>query len=174
MPPTQSDEVHPAAWDCDQLLRECVVRRVRRSGPGGQHRNKVETGVVIRHQPTGVAAEASERRSLAENQRVALTRLRINLALNVRLAVDSNSPPSRLWQSRCQHGRIAVSPSHADFPPLLAEALDTIFANEMDVKASAQRLSSTSSQLIKLLKSEPSAITLVNTRRHELGMHRLK
>ena len=37
--------IHPAALPFDALLKECEVRRLRRSGPGGQHRNKVETAV---------------------------------------------------------------------------------------------------------------------------------
>ncbi len=47
----------------------------RASGPGGQHRNTRETGVRIRHLPTGIVVTATERRSQAENRRVALERL---------------------------------------------------------------------------------------------------
>ncbi|MBI5018355.1 MAG: peptide chain release factor-like protein [Deltaproteobacteria bacterium] len=45
------------------------------SGPGGQHRNKRETAVRVRHVPTGVTVEASEERSQARNREVALERL---------------------------------------------------------------------------------------------------
>ena len=58
------------------MIAECNVRRLRRSGPGGQHRNKVETAVSLHHLPTGVSAEASERRSQAQNHAMALFRLR--------------------------------------------------------------------------------------------------
>ncbi len=47
----------------------------RASGPGGQHRNVRETGVRIRHIPTGITVSATERRSQAENRQVALARL---------------------------------------------------------------------------------------------------
>ena len=40
-----------------------VERYAASSGPGGQHRNKVETAVVITHTPSGIQGEASERRS---------------------------------------------------------------------------------------------------------------
>ncbi len=48
----------------------------RGSGPGGQHRNVTESGVRIRHLPTGIVVQASERRSQAQNRELALERLR--------------------------------------------------------------------------------------------------
>src|SRR5947209_19951057 len=92
---------HPAALAADRLLAECETRRLRRSGPGGQNRNKVETAVVLTHRPTGLVAEANERRSQAENGRVALHRLRLALALAVR-SPRVAACPSTLWRSRCR------------------------------------------------------------------------
>jgi hypothetical protein len=155
-------------------LAECELRRVKRSGPGGQRRNKVETGVVLRHRPTGIEAEASERRSQFENQRVALTRLQLNLALQVRTPVVPGAAPSALWQSRCRNGRIAVSERHEDFAAILAEALDRVVSQEYDVKAAAEGLGCTMSQLVKLLKTEPRALAAVNARRGKLGLGVLK
>lgn len=51
------------------------VTTFRASGPGGQHRNRRETGVRIRHLPTGIVVTATERRSQVENKAVALERL---------------------------------------------------------------------------------------------------
>jgi len=166
--------VHPAALPAQQLLAECDLRQLRRSGPGGQHRNKVETAVVLSHRPTGVRAEANERRSQAENRSVALLRLRLNLALEIRHSRASNETPSPLWQSRCRGGRIGVSASHEDFPALLAEALDAVSACDADVKAAAARLHCTGSQLVKLLKKEPRVMLLMNRWRGEHGLHPLQ
>jgi hypothetical protein len=163
--------VHPAALPPERLLAECEVRFLRRSGPGGQNRNKVETAVVLRHAPTGLAAEANERRSQAENRAEALFRLRIELALQVRQEVGME--PSALWRSRCANGRIIVNPRHDDFPALLAEALDVVHAREMDVKAAAEALGCSPSQLTRFLKDEPRALLLVNGARQDRGLRSL-
>ena len=38
----------------EDLLRECEVETFRSSGPGGQHVNKTESAVRLRHVPWGV------------------------------------------------------------------------------------------------------------------------
>lgn len=164
---------HPAAWPASRLLADCSVKRTRRSGPGGQHRNKVETAVVITHEPSGTTAEASERRSQSENQTVAVFRLRINLALALR-SETLLPAASELWQSRCRGGKIAINEEHDDFPSLLAEALDQVAGHGWDVRAAAVSLSATPSQLVKLLEKEPRALLLVNRERQKLGLHLLK
>ncbi len=67
--------------DDDVLLTECDVEPFRGSGPGGQHRNTSETGVRLHHRPSGLTAQASERRSRAQNLGVALDRLRARLTV---------------------------------------------------------------------------------------------
>ena len=39
------------------------ITYTRGSGPGGQHKNKVETCVVITHKPTGISVRCQETRS---------------------------------------------------------------------------------------------------------------
>lgn len=165
-------QTHPAALDEKTLLSQCEYRTGRASGPGGQHRNKVETAVVWLHRPTGIEGEATERRSQGQNRAVALFRLRLNLALEVRGLPPEN--PSPLWQSRCRGGRIVANPDHEDFPALLAEALDHLAVATWEPRPAAEALSTTPSQFIKFLKKSPKAITNVNRRRIELGLHPLK
>ncbi len=128
--------MHPAAVPPEILLANCQESRTRRSGPGGQHRNKVETAVILRHLPTGISAEASERRSQAENRRIAVERLRTRLAIEHRLP-PASSGPSVLWQSRTHNRRIVISTAHADYPALLAEALDALNAVAYDLPLAA-------------------------------------
>lgn len=165
---------HPAALEIESLLKQCEIRRGRRSGPGGQHRNKVETAIVITHKPSGVRAEATERRSQEQNRRVAIARLRINLAVEVRCHCEPDDPPSELWRARCTGGRVTINPGHDDFPAMLAEALDYVSACEFDVAAAAGKLGCTSSQLVKLLKLESRALQFVNAQREKRNVSQLR
>jgi ribosome-associated protein len=60
----------------DALLAQCESDVFVASGPGGQHRNKTESGVRLTHPPTGVTVMATERRSQLQNRGIALERLR--------------------------------------------------------------------------------------------------
>lgn len=170
---TLPDVIHPACVDQEVLLKQCQIQHVRRSGPGGQHRNKVETGVVIKHIPTGIMGEASEKRQQGRNRSVALFRLRVNLAIEHRLTELPKSP-SPLWQSRLMNGAIKVNAGHDDFPALLAEAIDSVTHYDFDIKPASQYLQCSSSQLIKFLKKEPRALTMINQKRIHSGLHSLK
>ncbi len=165
---------HPASLSEEHLLRDCSERRTRRSGPGGQHRNKVETAVVLKHEPTGVEAEANECRSQSENRRAAVFRLRLRLALTVRRERPPEIGASELWQTRCRSGRVTINPKHDDFPAILAEALDTLSANSFEITAAAGLLGCTATQLVKLLKDEPKAFELLNQERINRGLSRLR
>ena len=164
---------HPADEFGDALLKKCHRQNVRRSGPGGQHRNKVETGVRLKHLESGVEAEASETRSQATNLTRALHRLRVQLALEVR-SDRSTTEPSDLWQQRCPRGTIRVNPDHADFPGLLAESLDVAAERDFDLRSAAEFLGCSTSQLIKFFKVEPRALELVNRERSDRGIHPLR
>jgi hypothetical protein len=165
--------VHPAALPGDVLLAQCEQSARRRSGPGGQHRNKVETAVVLVHGPTGTTAQASERRSRRQNAAVALFRLRLQLALDVRTPPMPNAP-SALWHARCRGGRIAVSTEHEDFPALIAEALDVVHALDCELPAAAAALGASATQLVRLLAKEPRALIAVNAARAARGRHPLR
>jgi hypothetical protein len=134
----------------------------------------VETAVVLLHKPTGLKAEASERRSQAQNLATALFRLRVDLALRVRKPLERDATPSALWKSRCREGRISIRASHDDFPAILAEALDFLHLHDIDMKAAAGVLGCTHSQLVKLLATEQRALLGVNETRKSAGLHPLR
>jgi hypothetical protein len=161
--------VHPAALTTVDLLAACNETRTRRSGPGGQHRNKVETAVVLIHRPTGITAEASERRSQAENRRAAVARLRLRLALAHRTLPDP-AGPSPLWRSRTATGRIVVALDHDDYARLVAEALDRLQSDGWELPPAAAALGVSPSQLLRLFRRQPAAWTLIGRQRAAAGL----
>jgi ribosome-associated protein len=83
------------------LLLECQEEFFIASGPGGQHRNKTESGVRLTHRPTGVTVSATERRSQSQNRGAALERLRERLqAMGVEPKVRRATRPTRGSQER--------------------------------------------------------------------------
>lgn len=188
--PGESDWPHPACLAEAVLLRETNWLRSKSSGPGGQNRNKVETGVEMVHLPTNIVGRASERRTVAENRRIAIKRLRLNLATEHRIGVPLGEIGSRLWFSRRQAPargpgqmrprwgsfahRIVVNPSHWDYPALLAEAMDVINASNYDMKRAALRLEVSTTQLLRLIAEHQPALTKLNAERQAMGLGRLR
>jgi AraC-like DNA-binding protein len=127
----------------------------------------VETAVILVHQPTGIRSEATEKRSQAANQQVAIHRLRVKLAIQIRSNGESGGgrSVSPLWRSRLRTQKISIARTHENFPSLLAEALDCLSTLDFDVKKCAQQLGTSSSQLVRLFKLEPEALVYVNERR---------
>ena len=79
------------------LLRECDVETFRASGPGGQHVNKTESAVRLKHRPSGVVVISRQERSQYRNKAICLERLRKKVAqLNYRPA---KRVPTRLPRS---------------------------------------------------------------------------
>jgi hypothetical protein len=172
-PAFDSAAVHPAALPLERLLADCDLARTRRGGPGGQHRNKVETAVVVTHRPTGLTGQAAERRSQDLNRQQAIQRLRVRLAVEIREPAGLDQPASDLWHSRVRGGKLSVSAEHTDFPALLAEALDRLAAHDWDVAAAAQVLGISATQLVKLLRLEPAALAQLNAMRAAHGLRAL-
>lgn len=166
--------VHPAALDDRLLLAACTVHHTRSSGPGGQHRNNNQTAVVLTHTPTGVTAQASERRSAEENKTVALRRLRLALAVDIRVGVPAGEIRSALWRERTRGGRIVLSAKHRDYPTMLAEALDVMDACGFDPKKAGLRLGVSPTQLIRTIADHPPALAKVNQARATRGDHELR
>lgn len=168
------DAPHPAALPLEKLARECKIEFTRRGGPGGQHRNKVETAVVITHQPTGLTGQASETRSQDHNREEAYQRLRIELATGLRTRREPTAPISPLWEKFRKGRAVQINPGHPDFPALLAEALDLLLACELEYPLAAEKLALSTTQLVRLLQLAPEAHRLVSQLRVAAGKRPLK
>ncbi|HEV7474948.1 MAG TPA: peptide chain release factor-like protein [Pyrinomonadaceae bacterium] len=60
----------------EDLLRECELETFRSSGPGGQHVNKTESAVRLRHLPSGLVVTSQQERSQHRNKALCLQKLR--------------------------------------------------------------------------------------------------
>jgi protein subunit release factor B len=99
----------------DALLAQCEVQVHRAGGPGGQHRNKVETAVRLVHQPSGVVAEGKDERSRTQNLGNALERLRGKLAARAyRPPPRTPTRPSRSAKRRRVEGKRLLSAKKAE------------------------------------------------------------
>lgn len=164
--------MHPAALPAADLLEHTREIRTKRSGPGGQHRNKTETAVILVHAPTGISAEAAERRSQAENRQVALARLRLKLALEHR--EPAGAAMSAAWRRRIRGRQLVISSEHRDFPAILAEALDQLQEARFEIAPAAESLGVTATQLVRLFKKCPAAWVALNKHRLASGLPALK
>jgi hypothetical protein len=152
---------HPATIDVHALLSHCDIRAVRGSGPGGQHRNKVSTGIVIKYLPLGVSGEATERRSQAQNREVAIERLRVRLAAEVR---TQGVEGAALAAFADLYGglRLRIAESNPDYPVVLALLLDRIYYCGGDLDPAAADLKTSPSQVLRLLRAQPEILQRVN------------
>jgi protein subunit release factor A len=55
--------------------KDFVVETYKGSGPGGQYRNKTETGIRITHPPSGAVGQSCDERSQLQNKQTAFERL---------------------------------------------------------------------------------------------------
>lgn len=164
-----------ALSDAD-LLRQCETDTFRASGPGGQKRNKTDSAVRLRHPPTGLAAQAVESRSQAENRARALRRLRERIALEVRRPVDLGvyAPPEALLSLLGAGGRTRIGPRSPDYWPAVQALLDLFVAGDCSVSESAHRLGLSTGALSRFLLADSHLARAANGLRHQRGMRPLR
>lgn len=95
------------ATDRQSLERACDLEFFVAGGPGGQHRNKVETGVRLTHRPSGLVVTATERRSQSANREAAYERMaaKLDQAQRVRKPRRVTKPTAASQQKRLQEKR---------------------------------------------------------------------
>jgi len=94
-------------------LKDLTIKAYKASGPGGQHRNKVETAIRIIHRPTGLLVTASDSKSKAQNKKRALEKMREKLATenkNLQISYDFEEWNSKLEIERGNPAKVFFGP----------------------------------------------------------------
>ncbi len=152
----------------EKLLDECVQDRFQASGPGGQKRNRVYSGLRLKHIPTGLQVTASEHRESRRNLDEALRKLRLELALGAADARDLPAPPPIM------NFRAKVNSAHEDFPLLAFMALRALDESQGRLEAAATRLGVSSSALARFYKLHTNLWTRAGALRTANGLGPLK
>ncbi|KAI8537102.1 hypothetical protein RHMOL_Rhmol10G0308200 [Rhododendron molle] len=169
----------------EKLMSRCEMDTFKVSGPGGQHRNKRESAVRLKHLSTGIVVQASEDRSQHKNRAAALARLQTKLALkgsadisnmmSVKFLVwntvnlDAYSPPQELLQILPKRSTIRgsdcglrIGPNNPKFDLGMQALVDLIFAVEGSVSDAAKKLGLSTGALSRLILSDDSLRVVVN------------
>lgn len=182
-----------SAWlalDPEALLRRCVQSPFQGPGPGGQKRNRVYSGVRLRHAESGLSAEASERREARRNLEDALHRLRLAMVLSLpapeaesaeAVSTGAGSPGSALSEDAPippVPGGIAFRPganaSHADYPRLAFAALLALELRRGRLAEAAAGLGCSASALTRFLAADKRVWARAQEARKRNGLHALK
>jgi hypothetical protein len=151
----------------DELLRACTLKGFQGSGPGGQHRNKTNTGVLLGLRDFNLEIKSCEGRSAHENKVHALHRMQMALALQVR---EAPATPEMPFPGSNGH----LQPSNALFPLFVAHVFDIMATKNGDTKAAAAAFNLTPSALVKILRQDKACATKLQGNRKQNGQKALK
>ncbi|TWT49219.1 Peptide chain release factor 2 [Rubripirellula amarantea] len=168
---------HPTLLPLETLLADCDQRFQRRSGPGGQHRNKTSSGAFLTHSPTGITAEATERRSQADNRSIAFRRLRFQLAVTIRTPSVFDQTASAIeneLRKRYENGNLKLRQENVDKPAVIAMLLNDLHAAGGQASLVGSRWNVSASAIVQCLKSHAPAFAWLNQCREHHGRRPLK
>jgi hypothetical protein len=172
----------------ESLLKQCLQARFQGSGPGGQKRNRVYSGVRLTHGPSGLSAECVDSRASARNLGEALSRLRLAIALaaapgNAAVTQDGNTQgKAGVTEGTGYPGdpapgipfRAGANPSHPDYARGALRALTLLGFHTGQLAPAAAALGCTPSALTRYLKEEKSVWARAREIRIGNGLHPLK
>lgn len=126
----------------------------KRSGNGGQKRNKTSSAVRVVLKEYDIAAEDCTERSQKLNRSKALQKLRRKLAMTVR-------------QEFADEALTVVAPSNIKYPLFLAHLMDLLESVDYSFKECGLKLDLSSSQVEKLLRKDTALWQYVQSKRQQ-------
>lgn len=115
----------------------------KRSGNGGQKRNKTSSAVRVSLKEFDISAEDCTERSQKLNRSKALQKLRRKIAMTFR-------------ETPTEEELTAVAPSNSKYPLFLARLLDLLESVNYSFKECGVKMNLSSSQVEKLLRKDPA------------------
>ncbi len=146
----------------DELIKRCIIDFYKASGPGGQKKNKTESAVRLTLRDSTITASASEERQQSVNRSRAISRLRMQIAYEMR-------QPAKVWE-----GQWDMNLKNPKYPLFAACLLDHLVKHSWKVSEAATNLSVSTSKLIKILAKNDTLWQLVNQSRIKAGHKPLK
>jgi hypothetical protein len=131
-----------------ELLKECEISAYRGSGPGGQHRNKTNSGVKLKirsDKAMSLESYSCDDRSSHVNKLLALKKLRLKIALQIREEPMQQIP----FPFPGTGGKI--SQDNALYPQFIADILDRINFCKGDLSETAKIWNLSKSALNKII-----------------------
>ena len=141
----------------DELVRHCKLDFFKATGNGGQKRNKTSSAVRVTLEDFGVSAEDCSERSQHRNRAVALRKLRLRLAYQLR-------------EEFVPFERRECSMDHSDYPLYIAKLLDLLFESGLDYRSAAERMGVSSSSLLKTIARDAELFSYYNNMRRSAGL----
>ena len=157
-----------------QFLKQCALDAYTASGPGGQHRNRTYSAVRVTHKPTGLSVVAEESRSQHENRGRALRRLKVLLALRLRVGSEHgwNLPEELLPYFKPSVRR--MNPKNERYPLFCAAMLDLLYRERGSLSQTAQVLGISTGQCGPLFVISKDLMAAANGIRVQFGLKPIK
>jgi len=146
--------------DDRKLFTYCVMENFQASGPGGQKRNRKFSAVRITHKSTNLSVISTETRSRSNNLRIALKKLRIKLAIEIR------GPNISL-------NRLKIALSNPMYPLWVALLFDTLWKYKFRISETAESLNTSTGKLIKLIARDSNIWKTINYNRENFELKKL-
>lgn len=158
------------------LLGACEVDTYRSSGPGGQKRNKTDSAVRLRHGPTGLLVLGTESRSQHVNRARAVRRMRLAIALKVRVEVDLESYEVGPVLAECISGGSVLRVGRKDhrYCRVVAEVLDLVAACGCRVSVAGSKMGITTGNLVSFLQKDAKVWQRINEMRGAVNLKHLR